>query len=336
MSVPFTIIGDSRDRERWLKARLSPDTVGASDVASVLGVSRFKSAYRLACEKTGQLPQENLDDNEAVFWGNQLEEPIAEGFGKRAGHFVVPFGLTLRSVEFPWLTATPDAFATQSQCARVEAMRQASVSSRLALMTGVKTERHCEALHELMTSGEWQPLQIKNVNTWSAEHWRDGVPDYYQTQCRAEAIVLGKPSCVAAGLVGGNKLVWDIIERTEISDRQIVNLTRAFVENCKAGILPPVDGSDSSRRAIGERWPSNDPAKIIQLGHEWFEHARELEQLKEVAKRTKARTDEIENMLRAAFEDATEAVLADGSSWTFKARADGVRTLRRVKAKGDQ
>jgi putative phage-type endonuclease len=331
----FTIIGDSKDREKWLAARKLPTTVGASDVASVLGLSRFKSAYRLACEKTGELDQEDFDDNECVFWGNQLEDAIADGFGKRTAHRVVPFGLTLQSVEFPWLTATPDAFCRPSSSATHE--DEYYLTGAIKIIRGRMSEGLPMDMSDLLPALQgWRPLQIKNIGTWMADHWRDGVPDYYEAQCRTEAIVCGVDTCIAAGLVAGNKLVWDEIKRSEISDRQIVNMSRRFTEECVAGRLPAIDGSESTRKAIGDRWPSNNPKQTLYLDHEWLARAAEIERLKRLNKDTKSSIDEIENRLRAEFKDASEAILPDGSSWTYKQTKTGSRTLRRVALKGGE
>lgn len=343
--LPFDVIADSEDREDWLQKRRVADTVGASEVASVLGLSPFLSAYHLACVKTGKMQPENLDDNERVFWGNALESAIVFGYGQRTGRRVVMFGLTLRSRLHPWLTATPDALTTDDEQA---AHRSYEIEQCLA---NIRYARHAdsgsllldltEQLHTLMAG--WWPLQIKNIGFGSAEHWSDGVPDYYEAQCRTEAILCQTPQCTAAALVAGQQLVWDDVARNDISDRQIVNLTRAFAQECAAGRLPPVDGSESTRRAIQARWPMNDPEQAVQLGASWLDLVDDLEKHKGVVKLAKTRIDEIENQLKAEIADADRAVLPDGSGFSYRSQkrketvvaASEFRVLRRMKAKGE-
>lgn len=344
--VPFDVIADSQDRERWLKARRTVHTVGASEVASVLGISPFASAYHLACVKTGKIEPDDLSDNERVFWGNQLEESIVRGYEARTGRKVVMFGLTLRSLRYPWLTATPDALVSESAPrANVDNMRDTVAELRSMFAScDLAFPSKLQQVAEIMERGNWHPLQVKNIGFGSAEHWAEGVPDYYAAQCRAEAIVCGVQRCTGAALVAGQRLVWDDVDRTELSDRQIVNLTRAFVHECEAGRLPPPDGSDSTRAAITAQWPREDPETFAQLGAEWFDLADELERRKADRKAAEQRIAEIENALKAEIKDAPRAILPDGSGWSFRSQkraattiaACEFRVLRRTKAKGDQ
>lgn len=58
--------------EKWLLNRKRG--IGGSDVASILGISRYKSAYDLFMEKKGSAIQHIT--NEAIEKGNRLEEPL--------------------------------------------------------------------------------------------------------------------------------------------------------------------------------------------------------------------------------------------------------------------
>lgn len=330
-TFPLVVGADSRDREKWLLERLYG--IGASEVAAVLDISPFESPYHLAAVKTRRIAPDNLDDNERVFWGLMLEEPIIHGYGRRAGRAVVPFGLLLRSVVYPWLFATPDALVSES------AKDAADLADCVAILR--REPNHTVALQSLVEAlaTEWHPLQTKNIGFGSAEHWTDGVPDYYVAQCQTEAIICGSRKCTGAALVAGQKLVWDDVERTELSDRRIVNLTRDFWQMCQRGELPPVDGSASTKDAIVAQFPREKPETFVHLGSEWFDKADELESLKTQQKQTKKRIDEIENQLRASIGDAPRALLPDGSGWTYRTQnrksfvtaATSFRVLKRAK-----
>lgn len=335
INVPFTVSADSRDRVRWLAAR--GEGIGASEVATVLGISPFESPYHLACVKTKRIAPDNLDDNERVFWGLMLEDAIIHGYARRTSRVVVPFGLSLRSTIYPWLFATPDALVSESasdaaeliEC--VEVLRQDPAHS-------VALQSIAEAL-----ATQWCPLQIKNIGFGSAEHWTNGVPDYYVAQCQSEAIVCGSRKCVGAALVAGQKLVWDEVERTELSDRRIVHFTREFWSACTRGELPPIDGSDSTRDAIVAQFPRENPETFCHLGAEWFEKAEVLAEQKALIKQAEKRVAEIENELRAQIGDAPVALLPDGSGWSYRTqhrkqfvtKASSFRTLRRMTKKAD-
>jgi putative phage-type endonuclease len=344
--VPFDVIADSRDRENWLKARRTVHTVGASEVACVLGISPFQSAYMLACVKTGRLPPEDLSDSERVFWGNQLEDAIVAGYSGRTGRVAVPFGLTLRSRVHPWMTATPDAFVSE-RSSLMDASRMRKILRELRDAFGASSSA-CSDLaaefHDNVINCGWHPLQVKNIGFGSAEHWVEGVPDYYAAQCRAEAIVCGVQRCTGAALVAGQRLVWDDVDRTELTDRQIVNLTRSFVHECEAGRLPPVDGSESTTGAIKALYPREDPETFAQLGAEWFDHMGDLERMKADRKELDGKISTIENALKAEIGNAPRGILPDGSGWSYRTQkraastvaASEFRVLRRMKGKASE
>ncbi len=62
--------------EEWLKWRMKG--IGGSDVAAILGISKWKSALELWLEKTGQA-DDSFTDNEAMMWG-RIMEPILRNY----------------------------------------------------------------------------------------------------------------------------------------------------------------------------------------------------------------------------------------------------------------
>lgn len=59
--------------------------IGSSDIASIMGMSRWKTPLMLWSEKTGEIEPKDLSDVEAVEMGNELEETVARLFTKRTG-----------------------------------------------------------------------------------------------------------------------------------------------------------------------------------------------------------------------------------------------------------
>jgi putative phage-type endonuclease len=80
------IIANTKDMSRfdWLNVRSK--YVGGSDASIVLGVNKWKSPFELWLEKSGQIDiKENDNGNEAMYWGNVLEEVVAKEFTARTG-----------------------------------------------------------------------------------------------------------------------------------------------------------------------------------------------------------------------------------------------------------
>lgn len=110
MSATFEVIGDSSNREEWLKARELG--IGASEMAAVMNSSRFDSAISVYARKLKVLTEESsTPPSEAAYWGLRLEKLVAEEFTIRTGIPHEWFGLLIRSKTHPWALATLDARA---------------------------------------------------------------------------------------------------------------------------------------------------------------------------------------------------------------------------------
>lgn len=344
MTQPFEIVCDSSNRAAWLAQRLQ--TIGASESAIVLGQApeTWPSQLALWAVKTGRMDPESLEDNEAVFWGTELEPSIISGYQKRTGRASVPFGLLLRSKLWPWLSATPDALTTDDPAA---AARAKDIAATVYALATQPTAAEAQEL-EVLTRG-WWPLQVKNIGFRSAHHWADGVPPYYTIQCTQEALVWGAHRCTGAALIAGQRLAWDDVEVPPGKvlpplATQLVNLTSAFWENhVRAGVEPAPDASDSARRALEALYPVEDPELALQLGLDELEMAHEHDQLTAKIADLKKRAKQIGNLMRARIGNASAAYFADGSGYTLKSVSKGAyaveactyRDLRRKKAKGD-
>jgi len=75
--------------DAWLKARQSG--IGSSDIAVIMGVSKWGSLYNLWLDKTGQLPEEKrFKGNWATQRGHDLEGPARAIYEQRMNHFFPP------------------------------------------------------------------------------------------------------------------------------------------------------------------------------------------------------------------------------------------------------
>lgn len=273
----------------WLAAR--KEGIGASEIACVLGISPWGSALSLYAEKIGLAEHENLDGNEAVFWGSQLETAIIDGYAKRTGRQVRVFQRLIRSTRWPWMLATPDAETSDD---------------------GVT----------------WWPLQVKNIGLNSASHWEDGAPDYYRVQVTQEALVYGATKITAAALVAGQKLIWEDIEVDDIMSRQIVNLGERFwVDHVVARNPPSADGSKASRTALAQMFPRHEPGKAVALSAEFIDIDQQIVEAKAARKELEAQIEALEIRVREAIADAELASLPNGIVYTYKTATVGFKEV---------
>ncbi|MEA3224649.1 MAG: YqaJ viral recombinase family protein [Planctomycetota bacterium] len=97
---------DYNDRDKWLAAR--PKTLGASDAAAALGLSKYKSPYALWADKTGR--GEPVEVTLPMQLGHACEPVIARQYTKETGRELIDFGDYAMFIhpQYPFLTCTPD------------------------------------------------------------------------------------------------------------------------------------------------------------------------------------------------------------------------------------
>ena len=93
------------DRKAWLEAR--KQGLGGSDVATIAGLSKWKSQVQVFLEKTQAIEQEDVQ-SEAAYFGNVLEEVVAQEFAKRTGLKVQRRNAILQHPAYPWMLANVD------------------------------------------------------------------------------------------------------------------------------------------------------------------------------------------------------------------------------------
>jgi predicted phage-related endonuclease len=335
--LPYRVICDSREEEQWKLARQA--TIGASESAIIMGAApdSWSSPLTLWAEKTGAAPRREWDDAEYMFWGHKLENGIIEGYGERTGRTTLPFGLLLRSTRWPWMSATPDALVTDSP---EHGKRAAQISRTLGhIRAALKKRANIDNLSRELAERcvGWWPLQIKNIGYSSAEHWTDGVPLYYRIQCTHEALVYGAGQTTAAALIAGQKLAWDDVPadaRTDLLSRQIVNLTKAFMDDyITPKVQPAATSHESARHTIAALYPRHVEGRTIALGGDLMQSADMYDQARSDMKAGEKLIAEFENLIRQTMQDAERCVFPDGSGFTLKANKNGVRSLLRKKAK---
>jgi putative phage-type endonuclease len=282
----FEFVCDSGDRSAWLDARRSG--IGASDMACLLGHTRWASPLSLYAEKVGAVEPEDKEQ-EFVRWGNILEPVIAEEFAFRTGRHIDRGGKLLRSLEHPWALCTLDYWTWGD-----------GVSLR--------------------------PLEIKNATEWKAEDWADGPPEAYLIQAAQQMLVCGTNHCTVAALIGGNRLVWCDIERDERLIRQIIFAGETFWERVQRCTPPEPDGSDASTRLLRRLYPEDD-GSAIELPMDLADDVEEWRRLKAEAKAIDATVKGIENRLKAALGDASEGHFPSGDRVTYRSQTMPERVL---------
>ena len=73
---------------------------------TIAGLSKWKSQVQVFLEKTQAIEQEDVQSE--VYFGNVLEEVVAQEFAKRTGLKVQRRNAILQHPEYPWMLANVD------------------------------------------------------------------------------------------------------------------------------------------------------------------------------------------------------------------------------------
>lgn len=253
------------DSVQWRHSRSKG--LGGSDAGTVIGVNHFKGAFQLWMEKTGQIPAANLDDNEAVYWGNQLEDVVAQEFSVRAEVPVYTSPYMFRSKTHPWMLLNVDRLTVDPE------------------------------------TGEPALLECKTAGFFAGDEWEgDHIPERYEAQVYHAAHVLGFDHAFIAVLIAGQRFEWRKITLDKTVMANIVKAEQNFwLNHVEAMVPPPPDGSDSCTDVLRDLWPVVDGVAdidetVVSDLRAYVEHrdkANEHNDLKKVAA----------NRIRARLED---------------------------------
>lgn len=250
--------------EEWLELR--KQGIGGSDAGTVLGFNKYKSPFELYLEKIGEY--EEVVDGDAVYFGNALEDFVANEFAKRTGKKVRRMNKFLVHPEHEFMNANLDRVVV----------------------------------------GEKAILECKTASEYLREAWEgDEIPASYLCQVHHYLAVTGYEKAYIAVLVGGNKFIWKEIERDEEFIEILIEREKDFWENhVLAKVEPPIDGSDAASALLKKMYPQDDGTAIM-LTKEDETVLDAIEVLSDEIKQLETQKKEYENQIKLKLESASEA-----------------------------
>lgn len=284
----FTVTADM-SREEWLKARRKG--LGGSDISAIAGLNKWKSPVAVYLDKTGQAPEDEA--GEAAYWGNVMEDIVAQEFTKRTGLKVRRRNAILKHPEYPWMLANVDR-----------------------LLVGKKEGLECKTASEYV-KGEWEGEEI---------------PAAYLLQIQHYMAVTGFKAWWIAVLIGGNKFHYKKIERDEEIIQYLIEIEKDFwLNHVKKRNPPAFDGSDASVDLLKVLYPQSEPETEIRLSEEAEELIETLDSVNAQMSEIKEQKQECENRLKAMLQDY-EKGYAGERIVTWKSFARNSLDSKRLKA----
>lgn len=238
-------------------------SIGGSDAAAILGLSRWKTPLQVYAEKLGQIENE-IGNEEAVYWGNELEDIVAKEFQKRTGMKVRRYPYDIVHPKYDFITGHID--------------------------------RKIEGSDEL--------LECKTASAYKAKEWEgDEIPQEYIIQVLHYLAITGMKRAHLAVLIGGQKFIYKVVERDEaMIDRIISEEVEFWNAHVLEKSPPEVTGLDADTELLKKLFPKGDPGSKTTLDEYAVDLARRQHLDKEL-KRIELEIDEIDNRVKAAMQN---------------------------------
>lgn len=237
----------------WHEARRQGVT--ASEIAVVLGISPFDSAFNLYWKKVGTLPDDY--DNDRLSLGRHLEPWIADRFAEQRPEFYVRDGGLYASAARPWQLSTPDRLLAE----------YAVASDPVAVL-------------EIKTSGTY--------DGWG-DDGSDEIPAYIRAQVLWQMDTLGLTTAFVCCLFLGTQQIRTYEIKYDAADVELMRAAAlAFLIQLRCEEPPPIDSHPATTTALKRLHPKLDdteatvPADVAEdyrWAHQQLKAAKEQAQL---------------------------------------------------------
>lgn len=282
--------------------------IGGSDVAPILGLSKFRTALDVFNDKTEQAaPQE---ETEAMHWGTVLEDAIAKEFQHRTGMKVQRVTKTLRKGVDGWMIANID-----------RAVVNPKISSRVTYtnmsdgnLITTDTILECKTANAF-AAREWGPSQEDDIVAGREPTTEHKIPVYYETQVQWYLGVTGASICYVAVLIGGSDYRMYRVDRDDDVIQALVNACSKFwFENVKKGTPPAPQTADETVALFPK-----DNGEMVEATNEVAAKVGDLINLEARIKALSEEKDAIKNFLCATIGEKTGITIGGNVACTYKA-----------------
>jgi putative phage-type endonuclease len=264
--------------------------LGGSDISSILGISPWKSQYKLYLEKIGEAPEEYDPRKEKIFArGKRLEPVIVE--------------------------MLVDELQSRGHSVTVMARNERYVDKEHDFLA-------CEIDVELAVDGELMNGEIKTVHSFAAKAWgeegSDEIPLYYLSQVAYGLMIKPRKRAIVAALIGADDLRIHYVDR----DQELINIIRTKAVEFWNRVMfrdpPPVESFEDVKHLYKQ-----DKGLVIDACEEMLDLCTRLREHKEMIKASEQAADDLTSKIKLIMGDASVAIHNDRKlcTWsTSKAR----------------
>lgn len=243
-----TISLKSIDQTGWLKLRRLG--IGGSDVAAILGLSKWKTPLDVYNDKVSTDEPTEID-NPSMEWGRRLEPLILEKYNEVTGASAVKPDVMFASEERPFMVANLDGLTPDGRVVEIKTARTAS--------------------------------------GWG-EEGTDEIPEYYATQVHHYLSVMGAAECDVAVLIGASDFrVYTVKRDEELIGMLVAEEEKFWRDHVEARVPPAPRTLEEMAQAFPVSEPETREATddisetlqtIVQLEREIAEKKSEADELR--------------------------------------------------------
>jgi putative phage-type endonuclease len=270
--------------------------IGGSDLAAILGLSKWRSPYQVWLEKTGR-SQPN-ESSLPMRWGTYAEEFVAREYADRTGRGVQRYNAMLRHPEAPLIGHI----------------------DRLVIPEGAKTAAHKGQIRTSIG------LECKTVSAFAAgrdSEWgpegTDQTPGQYLVQCAAYLALTGCQHWDLAALIGNHDFRIYHFHRDHDLEGYLLEESSRWWRDHVIADVPPDPVSEAEAR---ERWPRHADGKVIHATLDLRQRLRQLAVIRRSMRILEADEKAVKDEIYPALADA-ELVIDNGEEVaTYRANKD--------------
>lgn len=262
--------------------------IGASDAAAVVGIPAFNTPLEIWLYKTGRLEPEEVNINSPAYWGNLLEDDVADAYADFTGHKVRKANATLRHADHPWMLCHLDR-----------------------LVIGKRIILECKTAD-------------KNMAYLWGDSGTDQIPDPYLIQVQHQMAVKRYHEAHVAVLIGGNDFRCYPIRRDEQLINFIVSKEHHFWHNHVLADVPPPSVSRQDLALLH----TQDTGEFIEAPPEIADVVKNLKKVKSLLGTLTEDKEKLEHAITSCIGSATGITFEGQVIATWKADKNGRRTLR--------
>lgn len=228
--------------------------LGGSDVAGIMGLSRWKTPYSIWAEKTGRI-QNDLSNSEAAEIGAELEEYVARKFEKKTGIKLRRDPRDFKHPDYEYMAGHIDRMVLDG-----------------------------ESIFEAKTCSAWKEKE------WAGEE----IPQEYILQIMWYMGLVGRKRGWVAVLIGGQKFVWkEILFDQRLFDKMVEAARNFWEEFVLKDVAPLACANDNDLllqlfpHEIAEKTLNLDGENAERVNNWIEERAGAIEAKKEAEKAAK-------------------------------------------------